>query len=342
MRNHFLNYTAVGIFVCAMIVALVVAITLVTGRTGPSDPYVVMLDNVMDIKYGTVVRYEGFQVGQVDHIEPDYKDGKYRFKVKVGVVSGWKFPADSVASIAASSFLAAKTLDVHGGQSKDVIPVGGEIKGSGPSDMFALMASLAGQVSSLLENGVTPLITQLQGSLKQLTQTTDTQINAVGTGVQGLIRNANGKLDVITEQVKGVTDDMRDNLAQVRKMLADGNVEAVKRILGNLDRASKNADQTIAELNALATEVNGVAKDVHVMINDNRKNVDKSVSDLEYILRAVAQNIDAITNNLEGSTRNMNEFSRLIRQNPGLLLSGGNPKNDEGLSPSTGKPTTTP
>jgi phospholipid/cholesterol/gamma-HCH transport system substrate-binding protein len=76
------------------------------------------------------------------------------------------------------------------------------------------------------------------------------------------------------------------------------------------------------------------------MLNDNRKNVDKSVADLEYILRAVAQNIDAITNNLEGSTRNMNEFSRLIRQNPGLLLSGGNPKNDEGLSPSTGKTTT--
>ncbi len=334
MRNHFINYTAVGAFVCAMIVALVVAITLVTGRTGPTDPYVVMLDNVMDIKYGTVVRYEGFQVGQVDKIEPDLKDGKYRFKVRVGVLSGWKFPVDSVASIAASSFLAAKTLDIHGGVSKDVIAVGGEIKGSGPSDMFALMASSAGQVSSLLQNGVTPLITELQGSVKRLTQTTDTQINAVGTGVQGLIRNANGKLDVITEQVKVLTDDMADNLAQVRKLLADGNIDAVKRILGNLDRASKNADQTIAELNALAKEVNGVAQDVHLMISDNRKNVDKSVADLEYILRSVSQNIDAITNNLEGSTRNMNEFSRLIRQNPGLLLSGGNPEADKGLSPS--------
>ena len=51
MRNHFLNYTAVGVFVCAMIVALVVSITLVTGRTGPTDPYIVILDNVTDIKY---------------------------------------------------------------------------------------------------------------------------------------------------------------------------------------------------------------------------------------------------------------------------------------------------
>ncbi len=30
----------------------------------------------------------------------------------------------------------------------------------------------------------------------------------------------------------------------------------------------------------------------------------------------------SIVHNLEGTTRNMNEFSRLIRQNPGLLLDG--------------------
>jgi phospholipid/cholesterol/gamma-HCH transport system substrate-binding protein len=72
------------------------------------------------------------------------------------------------------------------------------------------------------------------------------------------------------------------------------------------------------------------------MINRNSKNVDKSTADLEYILRAVSQNIDAITNNLEGTTRNMNEFSRLIRQNPGLLISGGSPAPDKGLTPVPG------
>ena len=29
----------------------------------------------------------------------------------------------------------------------------------------------------------------------------------------------------------------------------------------------------------------------------------------------------------------MNEFSRLIRQNPGLLLGGGSPETDKGLTP---------
>ena len=35
----------------------------------------------------------------------------------VSVQQGWRFPADSKAGIRASSFLAAKTIDVWGGKS---------------------------------------------------------------------------------------------------------------------------------------------------------------------------------------------------------------------------------
>ncbi|MBF0335661.1 MAG: hypothetical protein HQL40_18810, partial [Alphaproteobacteria bacterium] len=37
---------------------------------------------------------------------------------------------------------------------------------------------------------------------------------------------------------------------------------------------------------------------------------------------AKSRNIDSIVYNLDGMSRNMHEFSRLLRQNPGLLLSG--------------------
>ncbi|NJM91831.1 MAG: hypothetical protein HC861_03500 [Rhodospirillaceae bacterium] len=76
-----------------------------------------------------------------------------------------------------------------------------------------------------------------------------------------------------------------------------------------------------------------LADQVNDMIGDNRKNVDKSLANLEYILRSVAQNIDSITRNIDGTARNMSEFSRLIRQNPGLLLNGGTPEADQGPHP---------
>jgi phospholipid/cholesterol/gamma-HCH transport system substrate-binding protein len=333
MRNYSISYVTVGLFVSAMVVALIVSLTLIAGRSGPRDGYRVLFDNVTDIKYGTVVRYEGFPIGTVDEIDPIYKDGKYRFGVKISVRQGWRFPADSKAAIKASSFLAAKTIDIGAGKSPDVIPVGGDIQGGGAGDMFALMAGLAGRVGALLDTGVSPLIDQLKTSIKQLTDTANNQIGGVGTGVRSLVTDATGRLDDISVQVKGLTDGLSDNIRQLRKVLSDGNVKAVDQILTNLDTASRSADQTLAQLNALSIEVNGVAQSIHSMVDRNAKNVDKSTADLEYTLRSISQNIDAITNNLSGTTRNMDEFSRLIRQNPGLLLGGANPEADKGLKP---------
>ena len=336
MRNYSISYVTVGVFVTAMVVALIATLSLIAGRTGPRDQYRVLFDNVTDIKYGTVVRYEGFPIGQVDEIDPIYENGKYRFGVMISVRQGWKFPADSKAGIRASSFLAAKTIDVQGGKSTDVIALGGDIPGTGAGDMFALMSGLAGRVGALLDNGVAPLIEELKTSIKQLTETANNTIGGVGGDVRGLIADATTKLDGITANVTDLTQGMSDNVAQLRKILSDGNVKSVNHILTNLDTASKTADKTLAQLNALSIEVNGVAQSIHSMVDRNAKNVDKSTADLEYILRAVSQNIDAITNNLEGTTRNMNEFSRLIRQNPGLLISGGNPAPDKGLTPVPG------
>jgi phospholipid/cholesterol/gamma-HCH transport system substrate-binding protein len=337
MRNYSISYVTVGVFVSAMVVALVVAVALIAGRTGPRDPYRVMFDNVTDLKYGTIVRYEGFPIGQVDSIEPVYENGKYHFAVNVSVRQGWKFPADSKAGIRASSFLAAKTIDIGGGKSTDLIAVGGDIPGTGAGDMFALMSGLAGRVGALLDTGVVPLLDQLKSSIKTLTDTANGQIGGVGGDVRTLVNNANGHLDAISTQVTALTGGMQDDIAQLRKVLSEGNVKKVSTILDNLDTASKSADQTLQQLNLLSVEVNQVAQSVHAMVDRNGKNVDKSTADLEYILRTVSQNIDSITNNLEGTSRNMSEFSRLIRQNPGLLLSGGTPEADKGLKPVEGQ-----
>jgi phospholipid/cholesterol/gamma-HCH transport system substrate-binding protein len=333
MRNYSISYVTVGVFVTAMIVALVVTLTLIAGRSGPRDQYRVLFDNVTDLKYGTMVRYEGFAIGNVDKIVPFYDNGKYHFGVMISVQKDWKFPADSKAGIRASSFLAAKTIDISGGKSTDLIAVGGDIPGTGAGDMFALMSGLAGRVGALLDTGVVPLIEQLKTSIKTLTETANAQIGGVGGDVRGLIANAGNHLDTISTNVTELTNSMQVSVDQLQKVLSDGNVKSVDQILGNLDKASLNADKTLGQLNKLSLEVNEVAESIHAMVDRNSKNVDKSTADLEYILRTVSANIDAITNNLEGTTRNMNEFSRLIRQNPGLLISGGNPEADKGLTP---------
>jgi phospholipid/cholesterol/gamma-HCH transport system substrate-binding protein len=60
------NYVIVGFFVTAMLAAGLVSITMLAGRTGPTDRYLIMLENVADVKFGTQVRFEGYAIGQVD------------------------------------------------------------------------------------------------------------------------------------------------------------------------------------------------------------------------------------------------------------------------------------
>ncbi len=335
MRTHFINYTAVGLFVASMIVALLWALAQISGRTGPTDTYSILMDSVTDIDYGTLVRYEGYKIGQVERIEPEWVDGKYRFRVLVSVEEGWKFPSDSIARISASSFLAAKTVEVFGGKSQELLAAGGEILGGPPADAFSLMAQVAAQIGDLSDSALKPLIQNVDEIISRLGNSTEANLDELFNSLQEIANEVQGKTPKITSDISTFTAQMNATLLQADKFLDDRNVESVRAILGNMEKASKDASVAAAEVKKLSQKIQQLADQVNDMIGDNRKNVDKSVANLEYILRSVSQNIDSITRNLDGTARNMNEFSRLIRQNPGLLLNGGSPEADRGLTPAS-------
>jgi phospholipid/cholesterol/gamma-HCH transport system substrate-binding protein len=335
MRSHFINYTTVGVFVAAMIVALLWALAQISGRTGPTDSYSILMDSVTDIDYGTLVRYQGFKIGQVEKIQPEWADGKYRFRVIVSVDEGWKFPADSIARISASSFLAAKTVEVSAGKSADLVKVGGEILGGPPADAFSLMAQVAGQIGDLSENSLKPLIQNVDDIIKRLGNNTDANLEELFSSLQAIAKNVQDQTPKITGDISTFTTQMNATLLQADRFLDDRNLESVRAILANTDKATRDASTAAAEVKTLGQKLEHLADQVNDMIGDNRKNVDKSLANLEYILRSVSQNIDSITRNIDGTARNMSEFSRLIRQNPGLLLNGGPPAADQGLTPAS-------
>jgi phospholipid/cholesterol/gamma-HCH transport system substrate-binding protein len=333
MRSHFLNYTVVGVFVSAMVAALIVVLIQLSGRSGPTDQYSIVFDNVSDMKYGTAVRYEGFPIGEVVRIEPERKDNRYHFRVFVEVKKGWQFPKDAIARIAASSFLAAKTIEVTGGQSPELIAVGGEIPGGSPADIFSLMSSVAAEIGDLSNSSLKPMLAKISEMIDKIGNSTDANLNQLFGSLNAIAKNVQDKTPEITDQLTRFSQQMNVQMGQVSKMLSDHNVEQVDQILTHIQTASANAASATNDLRNLSQQASRLADQLTQLVQGNSKNVDKSVSDLAYILRTVSQNIDAITHNLDGTTRNLSEFSRLIRQNPGLLLSGGTPKPDSGLTP---------
>ncbi|MFQ5773851.1 MAG: MlaD family protein [Kiloniellaceae bacterium] len=300
MYNKRINYVAVGLFVSAMLIAAAISVALLSGRTGPTDRYYVVLDNVADIKFGTQVRYEGYPIGQVQRIAPVPDGARMRFRVDLNVARGWRIPADSVARIGSSGFLAAKTIDIAGGGDEITVPIDGQIASAAPADIFAAITTTAAEISELNRTNIRPLLENLNA----------------------LVRSVDRDAPRITERLATFAERLNATLVPLQEILASDNVAAIQRTIGNVEQTTQTLAATSRKLGGTLRKIDSLVANLDELVEANKAGVDQSLNDLQYTLASIARTVDTIVHNLEGTARNMNEFSRLIRNNPGLLLDG--------------------
>jgi phospholipid/cholesterol/gamma-HCH transport system substrate-binding protein len=300
MYKQKINYVIIGFFVTAMLAAGVGSVAVLAGRTGAVDRYYIVLDNVADVKFGTQVRYEGYPVGQVEGIVPVVEGAGMKFRVDITVQQDWRVPADSVARIGSSSFLAAKTIDIDSGESRNAVTLGERIGSAPPSDMFATIAATAGELSELNRSSIKPLLASLQS----------------------LAATLEGGAPRITEQLVAFSEGLNSTIEPLQEILAQANVEAVQNSVQNMQETTANLAALSRDLSETMVKVDNLAANLDDLVETNKGSVDRSLKDIQYTLSSVSATVDSIVHNLEGTARNMNEFSRLIRQNPGLLLDG--------------------
>ena len=300
MYRQKINYVIVGVFVTAMLSAGIISVALLTGRTAATDRYFIVLENVADVKFGTQVRYEGYPVGQVDGITPVVERAGMEFRVDVGIQQGWRIPSDSIARIGSSSFLAAKTIDIDRGDSEVAIEPGNRISSAPPIDILSAITATADELSELNRTNIKPLLQTLQS----------------------LAETVEGGTPRIMEEIMAFTEGLNSSLEPLQEILASRNVEAVQHSIQAVEEATGNLAAVSRNLTEIMPKVDNVVRTLDRLVEDNQGNVDRSLKDLQYTVSSVAATVDSIVHNLEGTARNMNEFSRLIRRNPGLLLDG--------------------
>jgi len=306
MRNTKLNYVIVGSFVLAMLVSLIASVVMLTGRTGATDMYYATYDNVTGVKFGTQVMYEGYPIGQVETVTPVTEGAKMSFKVDFSVVEGWRLPSDSVAKIAAPGLLSAITLSITAGESADALTPGSEIQGQENADMFAVVSQVADDLRPLMKT-----INDTVGSFGKMLE----------TDIADVIGDIAQRAPRIADNIEDFTDKINQSSEQLMALLTPENREKIESMIGNLDVAATNFTD-------LSSNLDGLVKELDSLVVDNKENIDKSIVDIRYVSDSVARHIDSLNQNMEAAARNMYEFSRQIRQNPGLLL-GGTPPRDE-------------
>lgn len=313
MKRDNINYLAVGGFVLAGLVVLLVVLYKLTGRVGDSEPYHAYYGNITGLMDGSRVTYEGYQVGFVAGVEPEQTPAGTRYRVEMRIKHGWKIPADSVARIYAAGLLAETVINIEEGKRRDYLQADAEIAGRQGADMFAALSTVADDIGGLTQDTIKPLLENLNRQVTGLGGELGTRVPRILTDVESMV----SKLD---KSADGLT-----------KMLNAGNAQRVGNIIGDVETTARNFHALSASLKGTQTQLDALLQDAQGLVGGNQEDLRAAVLGLRTALDSVSREVDGILYDLQGASRNMNEFSRELRGNPGLLLNG-RPAEDKGVN----------
>jgi len=300
VKRDNVNYLMVGIVVLAGFVLLLVALFIMTGRSGASTAYYTHYRNVTGLRYGAPVFYEGYRIGQVSAITPERKvstngERGTRYKIKLAVRRDWPIPKDSLAHMTSTGLLADVAVGITEGSSKDVAVPGSELAGVEASDIFSALNELAGQLTELTRNQIAPLIKNLSQHVDSIASVIDKNTPELVAQSHALLTRLNSASDSLNEVLK---PENRSNIAAI--------LSNARTVTKQLHDTQEKLDHTLAQLDSMASE--------------NRPGVRDSVDNLRAILSALSGRIDSITQHLEVASRNFDEFAREVRKSPNRIL----------------------
>ncbi|MCK4951558.1 MAG: MCE family protein [Gammaproteobacteria bacterium] len=312
MKRDNINYLTVGLFVLSMFVLLMVVLYRLTGADTNADVYFAYYDNIAGIKGGSMVTYGGYQLGYVKKIVPVQEDMKTRYKVFIAIQSEWKIPADSVARILTPGLLAGNHIDINEGKSKKVLSPGDEIVGQEEVGIMTAMNTLARELEGISDRSIEPLIDNINA-----------HVNRIGSGLSE-------RIPEMTANINALLDKLNNGATHLSAILNSKNTSYIDSILSNSNQFTKKFVALSERFDESTVELDKILKNANMVVTDNQQDIRSSVFALRTSLEVVSSNIRSIVYNMEATSRNMNEFSRGIRENPGLLL-GGKPPVDKGV-----------
>ena len=164
----------------------------------------------------------------------------------------------------------------------------------------------------------------LETDLKNLLINLDARITAVG--------------EQFEQQLPTLLDDVRQLLATLQtaadRLPAFLDAETEQRFDRIMVNGVELSDRLLRFSDGLATTqaaADALIAESHGAVAENRADIRRATMALRDALEQLSSETDAILQNLDGAARNMNEFSRQIRQNPGLLLNA-RPARETGIN----------
>ena len=279
-----------GVFIIVALVLLFIMVGIIVGTKlfDKKDFYFIEYkdQSVSGLNIGSAVQYHGIRVGRIEELSID-KEDVTTVIVEISVKEGTPIKTDVKAVMAAVGITGLKQIELIGGD-----PRNENLK-----------------PSSYIQPG--------ESTLDVITD----KAQDIASKIDEIFRNIANILDERTQKnIQEVVDNTNSSLKNINLIL-DDNRESLNESIENIARIS-------SELANLLTTINNVTQQLDLnQFNMTVSNINKSVDDLteafnniNYTVLESQDDIIETIRLLKESMQNINEFSRMISENPSLLL----------------------
>jgi phospholipid/cholesterol/gamma-HCH transport system substrate-binding protein len=283
------NYVAVGAFVLALVLGLVIALLWLTGAQYAQEYayyQTYFSGSVSGLGTGTSVRYNGIEVGRVSKLNFDPNDPR-RVQVVMQIDPTLKIHSDSVAYIASQGLTGGSYVEIDGG-SKNTPVLEPRVWGEYPT-IRSKPSTL-----QLLEQSGSALVVKLNRIGDRLNDLLNDKNRKAIADILANLRTTTG---VLSARSKDIDTTLHNFSTASQKLDTD---------LADLHVTLGHADQTIGSVGTAATSAaNGITR--------LTEHVDASVSNAQ---------IGQLSSDTRNLINNLNRLSNQLQNQPTLLLFG--------------------
>jgi ABC-type transporter Mla subunit MlaD len=249
-------------------------------------------ESLSGLEQGAVVKFHGVPIGKVEHIAYDPAN-LLRVRVELRIQDEFPFKTDMYAQTGMVGITGLKYVEILGGSNEAALLAEGSEIPSKQSPMAALTGKadeIVAKVELLLHN--LALITH-PDSL---------------AGVKGIIDN-----------VEVITADTRHYLSVLGPDIQTG-AESIKDLVGTIDSIANTMNTMTSRVNTMLSS--GALNTIVSGADSTLRSLNHVSEDLSLIVRQTREDIIVSMENLRETMENANQLSKMVTENPSLLLRG--------------------
>lgn len=305
MKQKVSHYFWVGLFTLGIGILTLALLVVMTNQQADSVEYHSYYDNVNGLSFGKPVYFEGYRVGQIETITPEFDSRKVRFKVTYSVYKDWRIPSNSTAQINAGGLIADMTININGGDADTYFTPGDNIPGEQPADLFAELAKTTDKINNLTDEKISPMLDLLSERLDRITGEID------------------GALPGIIGNINTASEDLAEVLKNSKAIVSGENQQKITTTLSNLTDLTEQIKQSVNTLDNGLNNIDGLVTDARDLLTGEDSDMSRILKAGAHVMHSLSARFEIIMNDMESAGRNLNEATNEIRKDPSKLIFSG-------------------